>query len=34
MLTTYNLKMPHAVYGGDDAMDNTTDIRRLRERRK
>ena len=26
MLTTYNLKMPHAVYGGDNAMDNITDI--------
>lgn len=22
MLTTYNLKMPHAVYGGENAMDN------------
>ncbi len=26
MLTTYNLKMPHAVYGGDNAMDNITAI--------
>lgn len=26
MLTTYNLKMPHAVYGGEDAMANITDI--------
>ena len=30
MLTTYNLKMPHAVYGGENAMDNITSI--LRER--
>ena len=22
MLTKYNLKMPHAVYGGENAMDN------------
>lgn len=26
MLTRYNLKMPHAVYGGENAMDNITDI--------
>lgn len=26
MLTKYNLKMPHAVYGGENAMDNITDI--------
>ena len=26
MLTTYNLKMPHAVYGGENAMDNITSI--------
>ena len=26
MLTTYNLKMPHAVYGGENAMDNITTI--------
>ena len=26
MLTTYNLKMPHAVYGGENAMDNVTSI--------
>ena len=26
MLTTYNLKMPHAVYGGENAMDNITAI--------
>ena len=25
MLTQYNLKMPHAVYGGENAMDNITD---------
>lgn len=26
MLATYNLKMPHAVYGGENAMDNITAI--------
>ncbi len=26
MLTQYNLKMPHAVYGGENAMDNITTI--------
>lgn len=26
MLTTYNLKMPHAVYGGENAMDHVTTI--------
>ena len=26
MLTAYNLKMPHAVYGGENAMDNITSI--------
>ena len=26
MLTKYNLKMPHAVYGGENAMDNITAI--------
>lgn len=26
MLTQYNLKMPHAVYGGENAMDNITAI--------
>lgn len=26
MLTKYNLKMPHAVYGGENAMDNIADI--------
>ena len=26
MLTTYNLKMPHAVYGGENAMDHITAI--------
>ena len=26
MLTSYNLKMPHAVYGGENAMDNITTI--------
>ncbi len=28
MLTTYNLKMPHAVYGGENAMENITAILR------
>ena len=27
MLTSYNLKMPHAVYGGENAIDKITDIR-------
>ena len=26
MLTAYNLKMPHAVFGGENAMDNITTI--------
>ena len=26
MLTSYNLKMPHAVFGGENAMDNVTTI--------
>ena len=26
MLTKYNIKMPHAVYGGENAMDNIADI--------
>lgn len=26
MLTSYNLKMPHAVYGGENAIDKITDI--------
>ena len=26
MLTSYNLKMPHAVYGGENAMDNIAAI--------
>ena len=26
MLASYNLKMPHAVYGGENAMDNITAI--------
>lgn len=30
MLTTYNLKMPHAVYGGENAMDNITVILKSR----
>lgn len=28
MMKTYNLKMPHAVYGGENAMDNIADILR------
>lgn len=31
MLTTYNLKMPHAVYGGENAMDNITAILKARD---
>ena len=31
MLEKYNLKMPHAVYSGENAMDNVTDI--IRESR-
>ena len=30
MLTQYNLKMPHAVYGGENAMDNITAIIKAR----
>lgn len=26
MLTKYNLKMPHAVFSGEDALDKITDI--------
>ena len=26
MLTQYNLKMPHAVYGGENSMENITSI--------
>lgn len=26
MLTTYNIKMPRAVYGGENAMENITTI--------
>ena len=34
MLTKYNLKMPHAVYGGENAIENITDIiRSLRAKR-
>ena len=29
MLTQYNLKMPHAVYGGENAMDNIRALRAL-----
>mgnify|MGYP003220042000 CR=1 FL=1 len=32
MLTQYNLKMPHAVYGGENAMDNITAIIKARVR--
>ncbi len=34
MLTTYNLKMPHAVYGGENAMENITAILRTNECRR
>ncbi len=34
MLTTYNLKMPHAVYGGENAMDNVTTILKNAKARK
>lgn len=31
MLTTYNIKMPRAVYGGENAMDNITSILKARQ---
>lgn len=31
MMKTYNLKMPHAVYGGENAMDNITSILKTRQ---
>ncbi len=34
MLKSYNLKMPHAVYGGENAMDNVTAILKGRNVRK
>ena len=34
MLTQYNLKMPHAVYGGENAMDNITAIIKARSAKK
>ena len=34
MLTQYNLKMPHAVYGGENAMDNITSIIKARGAKK
>ena len=34
MLTQYNLKMPHAVYGGENAMDNITAIVKARGAKK
>ena len=34
MLEKYNLKMPHAVYSGENAMDNVTDIFRARGAKK
>jgi alcohol dehydrogenase class IV len=34
MLTTYNLKMPHAVYGGENAMANITSILQAANARK
>jgi alcohol dehydrogenase class IV len=34
MLERYNLKMPHAVYGGEDAISNITDILKTKGSRK
>lgn len=34
MLKTYNLKMPHAVYGGENSMDNITTILKQTEAKK
>ena len=34
MLNTYNLKMPHAVYGGENAMDSITTILKSRNVKK
>ena len=34
MLTQYNLKMPHAVYGGENAMENITAIIKARGAKK
>lgn len=34
MLTTYNLKMPHAVYGGENSMDNITTILKTQQVKK
>ena len=34
MLTTYNLKMPHAVYGGENSMDNITTILKAQQVKK
>ena len=34
MLKTYNLKMPHAVYGGENAMDNIATIVKNMDARK
>ena len=34
MLTQYNHKMPHAVYGGENAMDNITAIIKARGTKK
>ena len=34
MLTQHNLKMPHAVYGGENAMDNITAIIKARGAKK
>ena len=34
MLEKYNLKMPHAVYSGENAMDNVTEIIRQRDAKK
>lgn len=31
MLTTYNIKMPHAVYGGENSMENITSILKTKQ---
>ena len=34
MLTTYNIKMPHAVYGGENSMENITSILKTKQVRR
>jgi alcohol dehydrogenase class IV len=34
MLKTYNIKMPHAVYGGENAMENITSILKTRQAKR